>query len=101
MAIRIKECGARPCGCLVAFVPDRDDAALFLMRACRVYGWSMSLPAGPDARGALTAFVRGASAAAFRSEFDGMPEFDFSRCDEETATDRRGPEDEDTFVIGP
>ena len=101
MAISIKECRAKAGGCLVAFVPDADDAALFLLRACRVFGWSMSLPSGPDAGGAFTAFVRGATAAGFRAEFDGMPEFDFSRCEEDTVTDRYGPEDEGTVVSGP
>jgi hypothetical protein len=101
MAIRIRECRARAGGCLVAFVPDSRDAALYLMRACRVFGWSMSLPSGPDAGGALTVFVRGATAVGFRSEFAGKPVFDFSRCDEDTATDRRGPEGEGTVVIGP
>jgi hypothetical protein len=98
MAIRVLKCSQASGGCLLTFVPDHKDAGLFLARASRVFGWSMSAPAGPDPRGPLTAFVRGATAAGFRAEFDGMPEFDFSACEEDTATRRAGPEDESTVV---
>jgi hypothetical protein len=101
MAIRILKSSQVAGGCLLTFVPDGEDAARFLARACRVYGWAMGHPGGPDAGGAVTAFVRGATSARFRAEFDGMPEVDFSRCEADTATHRYGPEGEGTVVIDP
>jgi hypothetical protein len=101
MAIRILKSTQAAGGCLLTFVPDAEDAPLFLARACRVFGWAMGIPAGPDAGGALTAFVRGATSASFRAEFDGMPEFDFSGCQEDTAACRAGPEGGGTVIIDP
>jgi hypothetical protein len=101
MAICILKSTQAAGGCLLTFVPDDQDAAPFLARACRVFGWAMGSPGGPDVGGALTAFVRGATSARFRAEFDGMPEFDFSRCEEDTTAGRDGPEGEGTVVIRP
>jgi hypothetical protein len=80
MAIRVMGCHAVAGGCMVAFVPDDDAAALFVRRACRVFGWAMGEASPPNWLGAATAVVTGATPAAFRAAFEGMPEFDFSSC---------------------
>jgi hypothetical protein len=101
MAIRVLGCHTSAGGCLLTFVPDDGDASLFLARACRVFGWSMGRPGGADGGGARTAFVRGATSAGFRSEFDGMPELDFSDCEGDAGTCRDRPEGEGTVIIDP
>ena len=101
MAIRVLGCHTSAGGCLLTFVPDDGDAALFLSRACGVFGWAMGRPGGPDGGRALTAFVRGATSTRLRAELDGMPEFDFSDCEGDTASGRDRPEGEGAMIVGP